>query len=110
MGISEHLKRLDEKLTPFYKLENGKVVKCTLQEYMNFISESNLTIKRTTIKGILISTCFIGIGSFYVRNRPLVFETMIFGGIYNNSQWKNGTKEEALKQHEQACDLVKSSM
>lgn len=46
---------------------------------------------------IEVSTVFLGI---QIGSRPPKFETMIFGGIRDNSQWKYSTYEEAMAHHE----------
>lgn len=74
------------------------------REYNN-----NKIIEHTKINDILISTAFLGI-DHSMGKIPILFETMIFGGKYDDYQDRYSTYEEAIKGHEIACNLVKKSL
>ncbi len=52
--------------------------------------------------GVFISTVFLGIDHSFGGDKPLLFETMIFGGDNDGYQDRYATKEEALAGHEEA--------
>ena len=53
-----------------------------------------------------VSTVFLGIDHNFGDGPPLLFETMIFGGKYDNWQDRYATREEALAGHEAAIRMV----
>jgi hypothetical protein len=56
----------------------------------------------------LVSTVFLPFDhSHGDEELPLLFETMIFGGEHDQSQWRYTTYEEAERGHERAINLVK---
>lgn len=58
---------------------------------------------------INVSTVFLGLDhNFDDNGPPLVFETMIFGGIHDQYQDRYSTIEEALAGHETAVQLVQN--
>lgn len=64
-------------------------------------------VRKTEIKGVFVSTVFLGLDHSFSGGPPLLFETMIFGGKHNDSQWRYSTWEEALAGHERAVKLAK---
>ncbi len=55
---------------------------------------------------IRVSTVFLGLNHQYGGGPPLIFETMIFGGEYDEEQWRYTTEAEALQGHEAAVALA----
>lgn len=56
--------------------------------------------------GVEVSTVWLGLDHNWGDGRPLIFETMVFGGPHNEEQWQYSTEAEALAGHERACGLV----
>jgi hypothetical protein len=57
--------------------------------------------------GVEVSTVWLGLDhGFGYTDRPLIFETMIFGGDYDEEQWRYATLDEALEGHQRACVLA----
>ena len=52
-----------------------------------------------TIDGVQISTVFLGVDHNFGGGKPLLFETMIFGGERDGEQYRYSTWEEAEKSH-----------
>lgn len=93
----------------FYILKGKRVVPATdLLKWTEYFESADRTIKRTQIYGITISTVFLGIDhGFRIKpSLPVLFETMIFGGRYDQYQERCCTYNQALVQHEEACELV----
>ena len=54
-----------------------------------------------------ISTVFLGLDHSYGDEDPILFETMIFGGIHDMYQERYRTWEESEKRHKQLVKLLK---
>ncbi len=66
--------------------------------------EGGRVVARDELPGqVSVSTVFLGLNHRYVgEGDPLVFETMIFGGPHDGSQWRYTTYNAALAGHDQA--------
>jgi len=61
--------------------------------------------------GIHISTVFLGLDHrFGEDGPPLIFETMVFGGEYDQFQERYSTWEEAEKGHAEILSRVKAAL
>jgi hypothetical protein len=56
---------------------------------------------------VLVSTVWIGLDMSFDVGSPLIFETMIFGGKYDQHQERYPNEEAALAGHDQALALVR---
>jgi len=92
---------------PIYKLDGHKVVKGTFKEYMvqrmqriemARDDEDPHRVAYTQRSGVTVSTIFDGFT--HGEDPPMCFETMVFGGPYNEKQWYCATWEEAERQHQ----------
>ena len=71
-------------------------VKTLLERFVNFI-----TFGKCTIGGIIrISTVFLG-HNFLGKREPILFETMVFGGKYDEEQERYTTWKKAEAGHNQ---------
>ena len=88
--------------------ENNKPIKVSGIEYAMW--EKNPTkriVKKDTIEDIRISTVFLGLDHAFKSDTPILWETMIFGGEYDNYQERYTSYEDALIGHQKALDLIK---
>ncbi len=89
-----------------YYIKKGKIVqaKDALDWSTNF-SEEQKKVKLTYVGDCRVSTVFLGIDhSFLDSDLPILYETMIFGGVQDQEyQERYCTKEEALIGHKVAC-------
>lgn len=69
--------------------------------------EGDRRVSLNYIGDVKISTVFLGMEHGYVEGKPIIFETMIFGGEYDEYQARYCTWNEALEGHERAVKLVK---
>jgi len=53
-----------------------------------------------------VSTVFLGLDHSFGGDKPILFETMIFGGKHDQYQERYATWEEAEQGHKQAVELV----
>ena len=92
--------------------ENNVPYEVTLEDYAKGITPD---IKRVALDyvndSIKISTVFLGWDhSFMEESTPILFETMVFGGEYDEFQRRYTTYNEALQGHNEAVEMVKQSL
>lgn len=64
-------------------------------------------VARDKIGKVSVSTVFLGLDHNFDGGKPLLFETMIFGGKHDQYTDRYSTWEEAEKGHKKAVELVK---
>lgn len=62
------------------------------------------------IKGVRISTVFLGLDHGFGSDEPILFETMIFGGRYADYQERYKTFLKAMEGHDKAVALVRNNV
>ena len=90
-----------------YILENKIPKACSLLEWGRWFEKAERHVAKDTIKGVDVSTVFLGLDHNYFGGPPLLFETMIFGGEHDDYQERYTTWDEALLGHGRALALVK---
>jgi hypothetical protein len=89
--------------------ENNKPVASNVREYSAW-EEANperKAVKQDTIGEVFISTVFLGLDhSWRDDRRPLLWETMVFGGDHDQYQQRYYSYEDAIEGHQTALDLV----
>jgi len=75
-----------------------------------WLDENNHTrVALDTIRGCRVSTVFLGLDHSYCYDEvhePVLFETMIFGGKYDQYQDRYCTWDEAIEGHKKAVKLA----
>lgn len=56
-----------------------------------------------------VSTVWLGMNHRFGDGPPLIFETMVFGGEYNDEQWRWSTPPEARAGHAAVVERVRES-
>lgn len=70
--------------------------------------EGNRTVEKTSIGDILVSTVFLGLDHNYSPDpTAILFETMIFGGDFDDYQRRYATWEQAEHGHKDAVEMVR---
>lgn len=100
-----------------YILENGKPVAVDLstpegmEKLTNFHKDfKNKRVAQDYIYKVCISTVFLGIDhSWGDDEKPVLWETMIFGGKHDDYQERYTSVEAALAGHNLACQLVRDA-
>ena len=64
----------------------------------------------TELDGVEVSTVFLGINHNWGEGVPILWETMIFGGAEDQSQWRYTSHAEALAGHAAAVALAQQSL
>ena len=62
-----------------------------------------------TIGNVRVSTVFLAVDHNLFGDKPILFETMIFGGPLDEYMWRYSTWEEATEGHRLACDQVRAT-
>ena len=110
---SRNFELICEKMTGaklFYKLDGQNPVACSFFEYAKAAQEQNWIVKKSNpIEDVEVSTIFLGLNTNFYASKPIVFETMIFGGAYNHYQKRCATWVQALINHEEGCEMVKKN-
>lgn len=57
--------------------------------------------------GIKVSTIFLGVNTSL--GKPVLFETMVFGGALNREQWRYHTWDEAVAGHAAVVELARAA-
>lgn len=58
--------------------------------------------------GIVISTVFLGLNHSFGTDPPVLYETMVFGGVHHDLQTRYYTREEAEQGHEDIVKMLQS--
>lgn len=84
----------------YFILVNGEVIPATALEWgLWFENNDNRRVAETDVGDVAVSTVCLGLNHAVRSVRPIIFETMIFGGEYDESQWRYSTLEEAVAGH-----------
>jgi len=88
-------------------LRNKLVV--PVAEFLDWVKETkyNRNVSKTIVGDVEISTVFLGIDHNYFGDEPLWFETMIFGGKFDEYQERYTTWDQAEEGHKKAVALVR---
>ena len=88
---------------PHYKLnDDHSVSECSLEELVEVYNDNDKKriLGKDVVCGVMISTIFLGIDHNFGDGPPIIFETMVFGGVAPNSeQERYSTYDEAMAGH-----------
>ena len=72
-------------------------------EWGHFFNSPDRIVDNTEVGDLRISTVFLGLDHrFFGDGPPILFETMIFGGPLNMSQWRYASWDDAETGHKAA--------
>jgi hypothetical protein len=77
-----------------------------LLRWGKWFETADRTVANDTIGAVRVSTVFLGLDHAFGGGPPMLFETMIFGGVHDEFQQRYSTREQAIAGHAQAIDLV----
>jgi len=77
-----------------------------IMELAKVLESKDRVVDNTKIGDVTVSTVFLGLDHQYGIGEPLLFETMIFGGVHDQYQERYSTWDEAVAGHKFACDMV----
>jgi hypothetical protein len=96
-------------MTREYVLDkNGEPVLCKdLMSWAKFMSSVDRYSIQDLKDGVGVSTVFLGLDhNFKGYGPPILYETMIFGGRFDQKQWRYATRAEAMEGHANAVALA----
>ena len=89
--------------------ENNKPVACPdVDEWAAWYKNNDKHVAADKIGGIYIYTVFLSTNHGCNSDAPVLWETMIFGGEYDEAQARYTSHEDAIAGHKVAVDKVKS--
>ena len=93
-----------------YILDGREPVLCPdLMEWGKWMQTAERTVAKTVVGANLISTVFLGLDHSYTGGVPILFETMIFGGRFDQYQDRYSTYSLAEAGHVEAVEMVRRS-
>lgn len=92
----------------YWILEKMRPKRVSYFEYAAWIETNDRRIDFTEIGDIRVRTVFCGVDHSFGDGPPLLFETTVTGGAYENSTWRYATLGEAKRGHHDAVDEVKA--
>lgn len=93
----------------WYNLNEDKTV--TLLPKGEFTDYTNSRkIANDTVNNVMVSTVFLGLDhNWEPEGKPVLFETMIFGGEYDQEMWRYCTYQEAKESHDRIVNCFKEN-
>jgi hypothetical protein len=98
--------------TDKYILDGHEPVPCyDLMEWGRWFEKvgADRIVAKTMVGEVRVSTVFLGLDHNWDDGPPLLFETMVFGGKYDNDMWRYSTWAQAEEGHAKAVALVELS-
>lgn len=87
------------------------VIMNDLTKWAIWMKENDPKVAHDNIKGVFISTVFLGFDHSILKNDdPILFETMVFGGRHDLYQRRYSTWDQAEEGHKAVIDMVKKSL
>jgi hypothetical protein len=91
---------------------NGDVDLNGLQRWAKSFEETNRRVDRTYLPGgVMVSSVFLGLDhgfSFGEKAKPVLFETMVFGGVLDGYQERSVSWEESAAAHVVITAMVRT--
>lgn len=90
-----------------YILVNKKPVQVfDVIEWSQSLYSQSRIVEQTNIGEVFVSTVFLGLDHRFGKGKPLLFETMIFGGDEDGFQERYTSWDLAYDGHHKACAMV----
>ena len=94
------------KWAEWFETADRKVAKTDIPK-RTFLVWIGKLFKTKRFEPVRVSTVFLGLDHSFGDGRVQLFETMIFGGKFDQDMWQYSTWEESEKGHEKAVKKVK---
>ncbi len=94
----------------YYNLKDGVPVPVSFAEWAFHSDDGEgWRVARTDLGGgVFVSTVFLGMDhNLFGGGEPILYETMVFGGLLDSEMERYATKEQAQVGHESMVNLVK---
>lgn len=93
-------------MSKHYVLIGHEPVEAELFEWANWFERNNRTVAKTDVGEVRVSTVFLGLDHNWGEGPPLIFETMVFGGEFDEWQERYSTWDQAVAGHEEMVAKV----
>jgi len=87
--------------------EGNPVLILDILQWARWFETAERHVADTRLDNVRISTVFLGLDHSWGQGPPLLWETMIFGGIHDGYQARYSTKAEAEVSHARAVSIAK---
>lgn len=78
-----------------------------LYDWGRWLSETDRHVAKAVLRGgVTVSTVFLGLDHSFCEDGPPVWETMIFGGPHDGTQWRYVSREDAVTGHDAALAMA----
>lgn len=67
-------------------------------------------VARTVLPGCTVSTVWLGLNHSFGEGPPLIFETMVFGELYDGELQRYSTEEGAVRGHLKVLDRLRAGL
>ncbi|MGB7996530.1 MAG: hypothetical protein WCF45_10435 [Photobacterium halotolerans] len=93
-----------------YIERDGVPVPADIEEWVAYMAKSDRTVAKWEQAGLLVSTVFLGVDYNFYGGKPLVYETMVFGGLNDQKFKRSSSRCGAASHHEEAVNATKAMM
>ncbi len=98
-------------MAEYYVLDGKTAVPATQMDWARaFGSRLGRSVAKTKLEDATVSTVFLGLNHQYGDGPPLIFETMVFGGPFDQWQDRCSTWDEAEAMHEKTVAFCKEGV
>ena len=89
-----------------YILDGHQTIPCDMATWALWFTKADRIVAVTKQNDITVSTVFLGLDHSFGSGRPLLFETLVFGGKHDGDMERYSTWEEAEIGHKQMCEKI----
>jgi hypothetical protein len=89
-----------------YKLVGREPVPVGMVEWAMWFETADRAVAKSIVKDAEVSTVFLALDHGFGASRPVLFETMVFGGEFDQWQGRASTYEDALRIHNNVVDCL----
>jgi len=96
-------------MSDFYILDGKTPIPSDLFEWGKWFQTEDKTVKKTYIGKVMVSTVFLGLDhrfGFKGEHLPVLFETLVFGGIMDGEMARYCSWEQAEEGHDLMIERV----
>jgi hypothetical protein len=88
--------------------DENKPVRSTIDDCSKWLQENpeRKAVKQEHVGDIYVSTVFLGLDHSWDEGKPVLWETMIFGGEHDQYMDRYSSVEDALEGHQTALNLI----
>lgn len=108
--MKRQMAALDATMSGHFILDGRTPVPApSFYEWAKWYEKADRHVAHTKFPGIRVSTVFLSLDhGFGNLGMPILFETMVFGGLMHEEQWRYATWEEAEQGHASVVAMVEA--